>query len=196
MRYIYIVLSVNQTFAGWLIRTRAKLHFWDKPQGNCYSHASISTDASLTKMMSFARKKINNPFISGLVEENIRAGLFIKKPGKNKIAVIQIPVTDKQYVEICRQLEIYWDMRDKLKYNFFGLFKMLICGKGASSENAFFCTQWITTILSKSGIDFFENKAPFNVRPFDYYIALKHMVVYEGLTAHYKTHKADKVKSR
>lgn len=185
MKYIYIVLSVNQTLAGWLIRTRARLHFWDTPQGGCYSHVSISTDDSLSNMMSFARKKINNPFISGLVKEDIRNGLFAKKPLKNRIAVMKIEVTDKQYDCICNQLEEYWQRRDIFKYNFSGLFKMLLCGKGTSSYNSFFCTQWIATILLESGINFFGSKEPYDIRPFDYYCVLKESIIYEGLTAEY-----------
>lgn len=76
MHKIYIVLSYNNTLPGKLIKFRAKLKFWNRWAGDCYSHASLATSNKLDNMMSFARKGIKNPFNSGLIKEDINKGMF------------------------------------------------------------------------------------------------------------------------
>ena len=50
--------------------------------------------------------------------------------------------------------------------------------------NSFFCSEWVATILRDSGINIFDKK-PKDVRPFDFYGALKDYIIYEGSTTQY-----------
>jgi len=161
------------------------MKFWNRYQGDCYSHISLSLDPNLAHMMSFARKKINNPFISGLVVEDIGGGLFAKCPKENKIAVMKIDITKRQYIQVERLMNVYWNRRTELRYSFAGLFSMLLYGKGVNLENHYFCSQWVDEVLKRCGLDFFKGKCSYNIRPFDFYSVLKDHIEYEGLTANY-----------
>lgn len=184
-KQIYIVASYNHTFIGSVIRGRAKLKFWNRYQGDCYSHISLSLDSSLENMMSFARKKLRNPFVSGLIRENIRSGIFALKPLHNRIAVMRIGISNSQYDELKKVMDGYWKRRKKLKYNFPGLASMLLFGRGIAVKDAYFCSQWVDEVLKRCGIDLFEGKPSCYIRPFDFYCRLEEFIVYEGLTAEY-----------
>jgi len=184
-RKIHIVASYTDTIPGRLIKFRAKLMFWHRYSGACYSHVSLSTDSNLSEMMSFARKEINNPFDAGLVKEDIRKGMYDLKPEISRMAVMEIKVTAEQYDKITKTMKRYWDNKEKYKYNFPGLFTMLIYARGIAPKNKFFCSQWVATVLKESGIDIFDGRPARNIRPFDFYGALKRNIVYEGLIIEY-----------
>lgn len=182
---VYIVLSRNDTFVGKLIRKRAELKFWNRYAGDGYSHVSLALNAKLDNMMSFARKKVNNPFVSGLIKEDIHLGVFARSGEKSCIAVIKLSVSESQYDAMQKLMLEYWKRRDELKYNFSGLFAMLLYGKGIKVENKYFCSQWVAEMLDESDIFHFENRRTCDVRPFDYYDVFEKNIVYEGLTIKY-----------
>lgn len=183
--HIYIVASYCSTVVGRLIRDRAKLKFWNRYDGDCYSHISLSLDSKLNNMMSFARKRPHNPLISGLVQEDIRKGVLAHHPDKNEIAVFELPVSREQYQSIRRRMENDWARRESLKYNFLGLFTMLLVGRGAARKDHYFCSQWAAEILQENGFDFFGGKKPCHIRHFDIYIALREYMIYEGYIKNY-----------
>lgn len=182
---IYIVLSCNDTFIGKVIRNRGKLKFWNRYAGDCYSHVSISLEPTLNNMMSFARKKITNPFISGLVREDIDRGIFERSGRKSKIAVLQIEVLTEQYEDIYRILEECWEKRDEYKYNFLSLFCLLLCCKGVPIHNKYVCSHWVAEIMEECMGYRFKKKRACDVRPLDFYDAFRENIVYEGLTMNY-----------
>lgn len=187
--HIYIVASYCNTVVGWLIRERAKLKFWNRYDGDTYSHISLSLDNKLDNMLSFARKRPHNPLISGLVREDIHTGILARHPDKNEIAVFALPVSREQYQSICRRLENDWERRESLKYNFLGLFTMLMVGRGAARKDHYFCSQWVSEILQESGFDYWGGKKACHIRHFDIYIALRDYMVYEGCIANYPPYK-------
>lgn len=188
---IYIVASYCGTLAGKLIYSRAKLKFWNRYPGDGYSHISLSLSETLDNMLSFARKKLHNPLVAGLVRENIRTGVFAFHPKHAKIAVFEIPVSVEQYNGIKESMELAWRNRKKLKYNFWGLFSMLITARGVARKNHYFCSQWVTEVLNDNGICLFSNKKPYHIRPFDMYIALKNNIIFEGLLTSYPLYHND-----
>lgn len=183
--HIYIVISYSNTVVGRLIRGRAKLKFWNRYDGDCYSHVSLSLDSRLTDMMSFARKKLHNPLISGLIREDIHTGVFSFHPDQNQMAVFALPVTYEQYQGIRKRMEMDWARREQLKYNFLGLFAMLLTGRGAARKNHYFCSHWAAEILSENGFDLCIKKKPYNIRHFDLYTALQDYMIYEGKIVDY-----------
>lgn len=185
MFHIYIVISYSNTVVGRLIRERAKLKFWNRYDGDCYSHVSLSLDSRLNNMMSFARKQLHNPLISGLIREDIHTGVFGFHPDQNQMAVFALPVTCQQYQSICRRMAQDWTRQDQLKYNFLGLFSMLLAGKGIARKNHYFCSQWVAEILSENSFDLRLNKKPCNIRHFDLYAALHDYMIYEGKIVDY-----------
>ena len=94
---IYIVDSFTNTVPGRIIKWRASLKFWNRYDGDTYSHTSLSRDIKLGNMMSLARKEINNPLNCGFIKEDIRKDVFALNKDKSKIAVMELPVTVEQY---------------------------------------------------------------------------------------------------
>ena len=183
---IYIVASYTDTVPGKLITARAKLKFWNRYDGDTYSHVSLSRDSKLNNMISFARKEMDNPFHSGMIKEDIRKDMFVLSPKKSKIAVMQLGITSEQAVAFADNMERAWAKRESFQFNYIGLVALLCTGNvGLSRENHYFCSQWATSILRESGIEIFDGKRPQDIRPFDFYRTLKDYIIYEGLTKDY-----------
>ncbi len=190
---IQIVASYTDTVPGKIIKLRAAMKFWNRHAGDKYSHISLSRDSKLGNMMSFARKDLHNPFNSGLIKEDIRTGMFALKPDISQIAVMELDVTSKQFDTISEIMDDYWEHRDQYGFNFLGLASMLLCAKGVTSENRFFCSQWVATVLRDSGIDLFDGKNPKDIRPFDFYETLQDHIVYEGLAVDYSEYNSSPI---
>lgn len=188
---VYIVSSYTNTLPGKMITVRASMKFWNRYPGDTYSHISLSKDSLLNDMVTFARKEITNPFNAGLVKEDIRKGLFASNPHKSKIAVMKLDVPEFNYDELTKNIDYYWNKKEELNYNYAGLVKMLFIGRGMTTENHYFCSQWVAQVLKESGINVFENKETYNIRPFDFYVALKKNIIYEGLTVDYPEYNID-----
>ncbi len=185
---IYIVLSNNHTSVGRIVCLRQKLQFGRKDIGARYSHASLSLDATLQNMLSFARKRIHNPFVAGLVQESITSGLFALKPTQSRIAVICLDVSSEQYDKLAARMNEYWNKRSEYKYNTHVLIRILLHGrdkKRYEDKKSFFCSQWVEDILRECGIDIFADEELYTVSPADFYHKLSDYIIYEGLTKEY-----------
>ena len=188
MKKIYIVLSNNHTAVGKLICMRQKLQFGWSDRGAKYSHASLSLNRNLHDMLSFARKKVNNPFVAGLVKENITSGLFALKTKQSIIAVICLAVPNKKYDKLVARMNEYWSKKGEYKYNTRALIRILLRGRDKErfeSKKAFFCSQWVEGILHECGIDIFANEELYTISPADLYHKLADYIIYEGLTKEY-----------
>ena len=182
---IYVVASYCGTLVGRLIYYRAKLKFWNRYPGDGYSHVSLSLNESLDDMLSFARIKPDNPLVAGLVRENIRTGVFAFHPDHTKLAVFEIPVSTEQYNGVKESMEEAWGNRKELKYNYLGLFTMLIAARGVARKNHYFCSQWVTEVLNHNDICLLSGKKPYQIKPFDMYNALQDHKVFEGYLTSY-----------
>lgn len=185
---IYIVDSFTNTVPGRIIKARATLKFWNRWDGDTYSHTSLSRDIKLGNMMSLARREINNPLDCGFIKEDIRKDVFALNKEKSKIAVMELPVTLEQYKKISNLMDYYWTHRDEYSYNFLGIMAMLAVGKGLAPKNSFFCSQWVATVLEESGINLFsqyKNRNLEDITPFLFYTVLKDKLIYEGPVVEY-----------
>ena len=192
---IYIVDSFTNTVPGRIIKARAALKFWNRWDGDTYSHTSLSRDIKLGNMISLARREIDNPLNCGFIKENIRKDVFALNKEKSQIAVMELSVTKEQYIKISNLMDYYWEHRDEYHFNFAGLVTMLLYGKGLEVPNHFFCSQWVATVLKDSGIDLFDGKNPKDIRPFDFYGTLRDHIIYEGLTTEYPEYHSSLPKS-
>lgn len=173
-KYIYIVLSRTHTIPARLIRlfTRAP-----------YSHTSLALDVELKEMYSFARKRIYNPFNSGFVDEDIETGIF----GRDKNAycsVYALPITEQQYAMLREELQHFIRNRDLYNYNYKGLLGICI-GKNVSNDMNYFCSQFVSHILSRSGIELF-NKEHGLIHPYDFHLELSDNRIYQGKLTDYR----------
>lgn len=174
---VYIVLTQTRTYFARLIKLYTR-----EP----YAHASIAFDADLLEMYSFGRKRPNNPFITGFIEEYIDSGVFGKYV-ETACSVYSLKVTKEQYQRIQEEVEIFKANRERYSYNFLGILGVMV-NIPVNSQNRYFCSQFIAYILERSGINLFH-KSYGLVRPFDIRMCPKLKKVYKGKLINYRTEK-------
>ena len=173
-KYIYVLLSRTHTVPARLIRL-----FTKEP----YSHTSIALDIELKELYSFARKHVYNPFDSGFVNEDIESGIF----GMDKniyCSVYAVPVTDEQYQIIKEKINVFIKNREEYRYNYSGLAGIMF-GKNVEDGKHFFCSQFVSHIFYKSGIQLFS-KADGLIKPYDFHLKLKDQRIYKGRLCEYR----------
>lgn len=176
-RRIYILLTDTGTIFTRIIRLYTKAP---------YNHVCIGFDESLEHLYSFGRKKPRNPFIGGFVKENINNGVYAVFKDTN-CALYYFDVDECTFKRIKENIGIFEAQREKYKYNLIGLLGV-ICGKPVNRKYAYFCSQFVATVLSKSGIDFF-GKHPSLVIPYDF-ARIKHLnLMYRGKLRDYAAYR-------
>lgn len=139
MKQVYIVLTKTNTILARFIRFMT---------GCEYSHASISMDAELTRMYSFSRKYVRNPFFGGFMKECPGMhvfGLFKDVP----CAVIAVQVSESQYEQIEEMLRLFKTESERYGYNYFGLLHNLLKLQ-QKSHRSFFCSEFVYHVLYES----------------------------------------------
>ncbi|MDE6432788.1 MAG: hypothetical protein K2L07_00995 [Lachnospiraceae bacterium] len=173
-RYIYVLLSRTHTVPARLIRLFTKAP---------YSHTSLALDLELKEMYSFARRHIHNPFDSGFVNEDIETGIF----GRDKnvyCSVYAIPVTEEQYHIVREELQHFIEHRELYNYNYMGLVGILF-GKNISKDYNYFCSQFVSHVLSRSGIELFKKEHGL-IQPYDFHLQLRKQRIYSGKLSEYR----------
>lgn len=169
-KYIYLVFSKTGT---WLSRA---LNVFSETK---YVHASLSFDDSFTKMYSFGRTNPDNPFSGGLVEENLHDGVY-KKFSKSECQIFRVRVTEQQYYELQKTVNDFLKDKEKYKYNFLGLFAILL-NKPIKRKNHYFCSQFVSEVLIKGSV-YQSDKAPELTKTDDLFAIENKDLIYEGFT--------------
>ena len=117
------------------------------------NHASIAFDEQLIEMYSFGRKQRHNPFIGGFVREDASKGIFEDA----KCAIFSFQVTDEVYTKMRDKILQIEQNKELYRYNFIGLFGVAL-NKGIQRKHAFFCSQFVATILNEGGVQMFSIK--------------------------------------
>lgn len=174
-RYIYLVFSKTGTWLSKIIKFVTK---------DNYIHVSLSLDDSFTEMYSFGRLNPNNPFCGGFVIENIYSGVYSKF--KNSTCLIyKVPINEKQYKSLVKELDYFILNKEKYRYNLLGLFFVLI-KKSFIRKNFYFCSQFVSEVLMKSSIYSSDKKPEFH-KPMDLLSIKNKEFIYEGLIKNYIT---------
>ncbi len=162
---IYIVLTDTGTLLSKAIGmyTREDLN-----------HASIAFDEALTEMYSFGRKQRHNPFVGGFVKENATGGIFKDA----SCAIFSYVVSDDVYERMQNRVRHIEANKEQYRYNFIGLFAVAL-NKNLERHHAYFCSQFVATLLNESGIDVF-NVTPNFVQPHHFTQLTCMHTVYEG----------------
>lgn len=153
---VYVLLTHSGTVLANAIKSVTK---------NPYSHASISFDTGLENMYSFGRKYKNNPLIGTFVKESIKAGLYEDVSETATYSLYVTFVTVEQRALMQQKLQYFKDRHDQFKYNFTGLI-MHQLGRESHREDAYFCSQFVDTIL-RSGREYFHRHSSL-VKPYDF----------------------------
>ncbi|MGO3838384.1 MAG: hypothetical protein ACTJHZ_08460 [Vagococcus sp.] len=162
---LFIVFSANNS-----LLSRAIKHYTKET----YNHVSLSLDKSLNETYSFGRKKITNPLIGGFVQENFWDPFFLT----SECAIYSIEVTDVELERVTEHLQYFKENEHYFQYNFLGLLALSI-EFNLKRDYAYFCSEFIATILQNAGIIDFE-KATHFVTPVDLLSGTTLKKEYEG----------------
>ncbi len=168
---MYILLTNTGSFLTKLIKLYTK-----KP----YNHASISFDHALSEVYSFGRKTARNPFIGGFVKEDVKAGLFKQAD----CTIYSFTVTDDQLQKMIYYLQDIEAQKRDYRYNFLGLFGVMF-NKPIKRKKAFFCSQFVATVLKEGNIIHFE-KPHSLITPHDFQKVTTFQFVFEGKLKDYQ----------
>lgn len=142
---IYIVLTKTGTLLSKAIGMYT---------GKEMNHASIAFDERLFEMYSFGRRQLNNPLSGGFLQEDAEKGLFESAD----CVIYRCTISHYQYLEMMKIVRyMYWN-RDRYKYNFIGLFGVVM-QKEVRRERAYFCSQFVATLLKVGGLKVYQNPA-------------------------------------
>lgn len=139
---VYLLLTDTGTIFTNLIKRFTKAR---------HNHASIALDSQLLDVYSFGRKKIWNPFQGGFVKEDIKNRLFQRAHCK----IYSLPVTKEQWERIISFIHEIEKEENHYCYNFLGLFGFII-KRPIKREKAYFCSQFVATVLKESNVIPFE----------------------------------------
>jgi len=139
-----------------------------------FSHVSISLDPELKEMYSFGRKQANHPFRAGFVREDTKSELF--RRSACEICSYQVDETD--YQKITQQIKGMEATKHMYKYNFIGLIGFILHIE-MKRKKAFFCSQFVATVLQQSKQFQFGKRACF-VTPADIRNYQGMRVIYRG----------------
>ncbi|WP_241774659.1 MULTISPECIES: hypothetical protein [Lysinibacillus] len=142
---IYIVLTKTGTLLSKAIGMYT---------GKEMNHASIAFDEELFEMYSFGRRQLNNPLSGGFLQEDAERGLFETAD----CVIYRCRISHYQYLEMMKIVRyMYWN-RDRYKYNFIGLFGVMM-QKEVRRERAYFCSQFVAMLLKVGGLEVYQNPA-------------------------------------
>lgn len=164
-KQVYIFLTDTGTLFTRMIKLYTK---------STLNHASIAFDEELDEMYSFGRKNVRNPFIGGFVREDIHTELFKDA----KCAIYSCTVTEFEYYQLKRNIKKIELSEQDYKYNLIGLLGVVL-NIEIERKNAFFCSQFVATLLSNNGISLVDKPLSL-VTPQDLSEAKQLKLIYEG----------------
>ena len=168
---IYLLLTDTGTILTRLIKSYTK-----KP----YNHASIAFDTELTEVYSFGRKTAKNPYIGGFVREDIHSGLF----GEANCSIYFLTITNDEFKKMYQYILQIAVEKEHYRYNFIGLFGVPF-KKPIKRKNAFFCSQFVASVLKESHVIDFEKDLSL-IEPSDLPHSANFQLVFEGRLKDYQ----------
>ncbi len=144
-KYLYIIFSSVPTKIGKFIRFVTR---------HPYNHISISLDAELNTMFSFARRYYRTPLYGGFVRESVSRYHIKGNPAQMQIC--QIPITQSQYRMLSKELYSMLDNSEQYLYNHLSVLTSLL-RKSVRLKDAYMCVEFVAEVLSRVGIDIAPN---------------------------------------
>ncbi|WP_088549570.1 hypothetical protein [Paenibacillus aquistagni] len=166
---IYILLTDTGTWLSQMIKlyTRQPLN-----------HVSIAFDRELTEVYSFGRKDPANPFIGGFVREQLYGSLIRSDHRPTQCAIYKMTVSLDVYERLRRRIRHIEHDQERYRYNFLGLIGIVFRVR-IERDNAFFCSQFVASVLQYSGCDLFQKQAEW-VTPEDFRQCARLEMIYCG----------------
>jgi hypothetical protein len=127
------------------------------------------------EVYSFGRKSAKNPFIGGFVREDIDSVIFRQAD----CAIYSLNITEAEFQKMYQYIQEIASEKEKYRYNFIGLFGVLF-QKPIKRKNAFFCSQFVASVLKESKVIDFEDEELSLVKPSDLTHLANFELVFEG----------------
>ncbi|WP_410513896.1 hypothetical protein PaeBR_05600 [Paenibacillus sp. BR2-3] len=167
---IYIVLTGTGTAFSGMIRwfTKADLN-----------HASIAFDSELREVYSFGRKKMNNPFVAGLIQENFVDPFY----SGTDCAIYHLRVSNQEFDMMHSHVTGMMQNQERYKYHLLGLVGVLLNIK-IDREDAFFCSYFVASLFEETELQPVDKPSCF-VTPEDFALSLCPHKIYSGKLSYY-----------
>ncbi len=147
-----------------------------------YNHVSISFTKDLRRFYSFGRKKYYNPLFGGFVVESIDSKIY-EYFSETTCSIFSLEVDLHVYYRMRKVIKEFEKEKDKYVYSFIGLLGV-IAKVPIEREYGYFCSQFVATVLEKSGLNLF-NKSPGLVTPNDFMKVKELNHIYSGKLSDY-----------
>ena len=170
---IYIMISKTHTKFARALRTVGRIK---------YNHASVSLDAELNELYSFARPQHNALLLAGLVKESVFR-YSLGKASRVNVEIFKIPVTKEQHEKIKQIIELVQGDKEYI-YNLIAVISYPLL-KGFHMHKAFSCIEFVMYILHKIG--FKLEKPLYKYKPDDLTSILNDYQYFEGNLLEYIT---------
>ena len=140
MKKIYIFFSKTGTLPSKLIHLSL---------GGRYTHVSLAITPETSKLYSFARRTLHNPFNAGFMIEDTSTHVFAQYPDCD-CAVYSLEVSDESYDKIKTILKRFLQNEKRYTYNFLGALPARL-GYKFERKYKFTCSQFVAYVLHTSG---------------------------------------------
>ena len=140
LKKVYILLSRTPSVPSKLI------YFFSRKR---YTHSSIAIEPATDKFCSYGRRRLNNVFVAGLIQEDTNGGLFKKFPD-SPCELLMLEVSDESYVKIKELIKLHFDNYDKCTYKFSAFLTMPLHTK-RELKLKLVCSQFVAKLLHESG---------------------------------------------
>lgn len=156
MKQVYVLLAKTKTVTSRIVHTFTH---------GTYTHASLALTPETDRFYSYARRRLYNFLIGGVMVEDIHTFVFARFPECN-CALFEIDVSDEDYERIKAQVDFCMDNYDRAKYSFLSA-PLMRLGIVWRRKLKFTCSQFVAVCLSRAeGITL--PKDPYLMFPHDF----------------------------
>lgn len=156
MKQVYVLLSRTDTV------TSKAVYFFTR---GAYTHTSLALTPRTDEFYSYARRRLYNFLISGVIKEDVHTFVFARFP-ESKCALYEIEVSDEDYERIKAQVDFCLENYDRATYSFAGA-ALTRLGIIWRRKYKFTCSQFVAVCLDKAaGITL--PRDPYLMRPHDF----------------------------
>ena len=139
MKQVYVLVAKTKTVTSRIVHVFTH---------GTYTHASLALTPETDKFYSYARRRLYNFLIGGIVTEDIHTFVFARFPDCN-CALFELDVSDEDYERIKEQVDLCLENYDKATYSFAGAALMRF-GIPCRRRLKFTCSQFVAVCLSKA----------------------------------------------
>lgn len=168
MKKIYILLMHTKTIPARIIKTITEYG---------YSHVGLSLEKDCNVIYSFGRRQVCSILNAGFSIES-KNGDFFKKFNKTICKIYEIEVTDEQYEEVKRIINIMIRNTNQYKYDYIGIV-LRFFGIPVTLKNKYVCSYFVASVLEKAKIYRFRKKTCF-IQPKDFSRLPRLREIYSG----------------